>query len=136
MDFTLIQAYRETDYMVHAQPEFVLRIDQPCPALAAYYTRRRMTCACLITAWNPHSQPLSQAENQVRQAILEQELQQAGRQWMPAVGQHPTNGWPPEAGCFVEGMSEEAASEWGRAYEQNAVVWCGTDAVPRLVLLR
>ena len=136
MDFTLIQAYRETDYIVQAAPEFVLRIDQPCPALAAYCTRRRIAAGCVITAWNPHSQPLSQAENQARQARLEQELQQAGWQWIPAVGRHPTNGWPPEAGCFVEGMGEETAREWGRIYEQNAVVWCGEDAIPRLLMRR
>lgn len=136
VDPATIQAYRETDYIVHAQPDFVLRIDQPCPALAAYYMHRRIAAGCVITAFNPHSQPLSDAENQVRQSRLEQALQQAGWPWTPAVGRHPTNGWPPETGCFVEGMSAEAASEWGRTYEQNAVVWCGADAIPRLRLLR
>lgn len=136
MDPALISAYLETDYIVHAGPDFVLHIDQPCAALAAYYKRRHIAAACVITAWNPFSQSLPYAENQARQAKLEQELQQAGWQSIPAVGRHPTNGWPPEAGCFVEGMSEEAASEWGRIYEQNAVVWCGADAIPRLRLLR
>ena len=136
VDPATIRAYRETDYIVRAAPEFVLRIDQPCPALAAYYTRRQIAAGCVITAFNPLSQPLGNDENQARQARLEQELQQAGWHWLPAVGRHPTNGWPPEAGCFVEGMSAEAASEWGRTYEQTAVVWCGTDTVPRLVLLR
>jgi len=136
MDPATIRAYRETDYIVHAGPDFVLRIDQPCAALAAYYTRRHIAAGCVITAWNPFSQPLPHAENQARQARLEQELQQAGWHWLPAVGRHPTNGWPPEAGCLVEGMNEETAREWGRTYEQNAVVWCGADAIPRLRLLR
>lgn len=136
MNPALISAYRETDYIVRAAPEFVMRIDQPCAALAAYYTRRHIAAACVITACNPFSQPLPDAENLARQARLEQELQQAGWHWLPAVGRHPTNGWPPEAGCFVEGMSEEAASEWGRRHGQNAVVWCGEDAIPRLLLRR
>ncbi|WP_159910817.1 DUF3293 domain-containing protein [Pantoea sp. 18069] len=135
-DPALIQAYRETDYIVHAAPDFVLHIDQPCPALAAYYARRRIAAGCVITAWNPHSQPLSHAENQTRQARLEQELQQAGWHWIRAVGAHPRNGWPPEAGCFVEDMGTEAAIEWGRRHGQNAVVWCGADAIPRLRLIR
>lgn len=136
IDPALIQAYRETDYIVHAGPDFVLRIDRPCPALAAYYTRRHIAAACVITACNPFSQPLPCAENQARQSRLEQVLQQAGWQSIPAVGRHPTNGWPPEAGCFVEDMGEEAAREWGRIYEQNAVVWCGKDAIPRLLMRR
>lgn len=136
MDPALIKAYQETDYIVHAGPDFVLHIDQPSAALAAWYAHQRMAAACVITAWNPLSQPLSPAENQARQSRLEQELQQAGWHWLPALGAHPHNGWPPEVGCFVEGMGEEAAIEWGRTYGQNAVVWCGADAVPRLVLLR
>ena len=136
IDPALIQAYRETDYIVHAQPEFILRIDQPCAALAAYYACRRIDAGCVITAFNPHSQPLGDTENQARQSRLEQALQQAGWQSLPAEGRHPTNGWPPEAGCFVEGMGEEAAREWGRTYEQNAVVWCGKDAIPRLLMRR
>jgi len=135
-DPATIQAYRETNYIVHAQPDLVLRIDQPCAALAAWYARQRIAAACVITAWNPLSQPLCDAQNQARQARLEQELTQAGWHWIPALGAHPHNGWPPEAGCFVEGMSEDAAREWGRTYAQNAVVWCGADAIPRLRLLR
>ena len=110
IDPALLQAYRETDYVVHAGPDFVLHIDQPSAALAAY---------C-----------------QARQQRLEQDLQQAGWQWVRAVGSHPTNAWPPEVGCFVEGMGEAAAGEWGQAYQQNAVVWCGADATPRLLCLR
>jgi len=136
IDPALLQAYRETDYMVHAQPHFVLHIDQPSAALAAYFQHRGINAGCVMTAWNPYSQPLSNAENQARQARLEQALQQAGWQWVRAVGSHPRNAWPPEVGCFVEGMGEAAAGEWGRTCEQNAVVWCGADAISRLRLLR
>lgn len=132
----LLQAYRETGYAVQAQPDFVLHIDQSSAALAAYFRRRAINAGCVMTAWNPYSQPLGDAQNQARQARLEQALEQAGWQWVRAVGSHPENAWPPEVGCFVEDMGEEAASEWGLAYEQNAVVWCGADAVPRLLCLR
>jgi hypothetical protein len=132
----LLQAYRETDYIVHAAPNFVLHIDQPCPALAAYYARRRISASCVITAWNPHSQPLGDAENRVRQARLEQALQQAGWHWLRTVAAHPRNGWPAEVGCFVQEMCAGTAIEWGRHFEQNAIVCCGPDATARLVLLR
>lgn len=136
IDPALLQAYRETDYIVHAQPGFVLRIDQPSAALAAHFKQRGIDAACLITACNPCSQPLPDHENLARQARLEQALQQAGLHWVRAVGKHPANAWPPEVGCFVEGMDEETACQWGRDYEQNAVVWCEKAAVARLQLLR
>lgn len=136
IDPALLQAYRETDYVVHAQPDFVLHIDQPSAALAAYFQRRGVNAGCVMTAWNPYSQSLPDAENQARQIRLEQALQQAGWQWVRAVGRHPQNAWPPEVGCFVEGMDEAAASEWGLAYQQNAVVWCGAGSTPRLMCLR
>jgi hypothetical protein len=34
------------------------------------------------------------------------------------------------------GLSLEAAKALGKKYDQNAVVWCGPDAIPELVLLR
>ena len=37
---------------------------------------------------------------------------------------------------LVLGLALEAAKSLGNAYEQNAVIWCGPDAVPSLVLLR
>ena len=132
----LLQAYRETDYTVCANPAFVLRIDASCPPLAAYCAQRSLSAACILTAWNPQSQPLTDAENQARQARLEQQLQQAGWHWVPTLAAHPHNGWPPEPGCFIEGMTADAASAWGRRHDQNAVVCCGPDAVARLVLLR
>jgi len=132
----LLQAYRETDYIVHATPGFVLHVDVPSAGLAAYFQQRAIAAGCLITACNPFSQPLADADNQARQARLEQALQQAGWHWVRAVGKHPGNAWPPEVGCFVEGMDEKAARKWGRDYGQNAVVWCGADAIARLLLLR
>ncbi len=132
----LVQAYRETDYTVCASPAFVLRVDAPCPQLSAYYARQGIAAACLLTAWNPRSEPLGDAENQARQTRLEAQLQQAGWRWVRAVAAHPHNGWPPEPGCFIEGMTADAASDWGRRHGQNAVICCGADAVARLVLLR
>lgn len=136
LDAALLEAYRETEYLVHAQPGFVLHIDQPCAALAAHYAQRGIHQGCVITAWNPLSQALTDARNQARQALLEQQLQHAGWHWLRAVAAHPHNGWPPEVGCFVEGMDEATADRWGRQHAQNAVVWCGEDAMPRLRLLR
>jgi hypothetical protein len=136
LDPALLRAYRETDYIVHAGPDFVLHVDRPCAGLVAYYALRGIESGCVITAWNPYSSPLGDAENHARQQTLEEHLRRDGWQWVLAVGAHPSNEWAPEVGCFVEGMDIDTAVEWGRAWEQNAVIWCGADAIPRLQLLR
>jgi Protein of unknown function (DUF3293) len=49
---------------------------------------------------------------------------------------HPSGAWPPELSFFALGISERAARDLGRRFDQDAVVWAGADAVPRLLLLR
>ena len=37
---------------------------------------------------------------------------------------------------LIFGISEEQASEIGKDFEQNAIVWCDKDAIPQLLLLK
>jgi hypothetical protein len=53
---------------------------------------------------------------------------------MPALS--PTgNGWPPKPSVLVFGLELQAAGSMGQRFEQNALLWCGGDGVPRLVVL-
>jgi hypothetical protein len=131
-----IAAYLETDYRVHGEPHFVLRIGVPSPALARLYRQRGAVCAAFVTACNPHGRKIDEAANAVRQAELERELNLRGLGHLDGEGGHPAGGWPAEASFLVLGIALEEAKELGRRYRQNAVVWCGADAVPELVLLR
>ncbi|MGF6599669.1 hypothetical protein P3T23_004397 [Paraburkholderia sp. GAS448] len=63
------------------------------------------------------------------------ELTQLGLRFIDGIGQRPASEWA-EPNFLVPGISLEAAKELGERYEQNAIVWCGADAVPDLVLLR
>jgi hypothetical protein len=72
----------------------------------------------VITAWNPHSQPLDDNENRLRQAALESEL---GRlELWPAVGLDPDSEYL-EEGVAVSGLSEVEAITLGARYDQNAI---------------
>ncbi len=51
-------------------------------------------------------------------------------------GEGPDGAWPAEKSLFVFGVDLETARMLGVRYRQNAVVWVGEDAVPKLVLLR
>jgi hypothetical protein len=131
-----LQAYLETDYRVHGEPGFTLRVGRTSAELLAAHKRRRTDCSAFLTACNPFSQPLDAAANAARQAALAKELSGRSLAFVPGVGQHPSNGWPGEDGFLVFGLTLEAAKALGTRLEQNGLVWSGADAVPQLILLR
>jgi hypothetical protein len=136
IDPALLHAYAETEYRVSGLCSFALRIGHPCDELARVHSEREVTCSAYITACNPGSAPLNDADNHQRQLALSAELTRRGLYFLPGVGQHPSNGWPGEPSYLVFGLSLEEAMALGRDWEQNAIVWSGEDAVPQLILLR
>ena len=89
-----------------------------------------------MTAWNPFSRPLDAEDNAARHAELVDALVARGLAFEPGIGRHPTNGWPGEDSVLVYGLPLDEARALGERFGQNAIVWSGADAVPRLVLLR
>jgi hypothetical protein len=155
----LEQAYRETQYRVylkgyahthghaarqakshgkgmghgHAEGFFALQVGHVSEPLKRFHRSAGVACSAFITACNPRSQPLSDAENVQRMTDLMDVLKARSLQAYPGVGQHPDNGWPGEPSFLVLGLSLEAARVIAAAFEQNAFVWSGEDAVARLV---
>ena len=130
-----INAYLETDYRVFSNPPFILRIKQVSEPLAELFQQHKTNCAAFITACNPFSRKLDEAANAARQSELTKELTQRSLSFIEGEGRHPSGEWT-EPGYLVLGLSLDEARALGRQYEQNAVVWCGADAVPELALLR
>lgn len=95
-----------------------------------------MACSAFITTRNPHSERLDDAHNASRQAVLLAALARENGRCVAGVGQHPSNHWPGKASVLVPGISRALATAPGRRFAQNAVLWAGEDAVPRLILLR
>jgi hypothetical protein len=136
IDRATVQAYLETEYRVSAPTAMTLRIGQASPALADLHRRHEVQVSAFITASNPLSQATSDQVNEANQQALARELQRLGRTYFEGVGQHPSNQWPGEPSFLVMGATLGEAKALGARYEQNAIVWCGLDAVPQLVLLR
>jgi hypothetical protein len=132
----LVQAYRETEYRVFGTEPLVLSVGSASPELLALYQGHKITCAAFITACNPFSQELAPHENQRRQDELAKELSQRSLNYLDGVGQPPTGEWPGEPSFLILGLELEAAKSLGQSLEQNAIVWCGANGVPELVLLR
>ncbi len=136
IDRDTVQAYLETEYRVSAPIAITLRIDEANAELADLHRRHGVDASAFITAWNPFSRATSDAVNRERQQSLACELQRLGLTCFDGIGQHPSNQWPGEPSLLILGTALEDAKALGIRHEQNAIVWCGADAVPRLVLLR
>ena len=131
-----IQAYHETEYRVASEQSLVLRIGEYNESLSRLYISNLLDSCAFITACNPCSRSLSDVVNAHRYEELGRELQRRGLKYFQGEGKHPVGGWPGEASYLILGLSLEAAKALGKEYEQNAIVWCGSDALPQLVLLK
>lgn len=136
IDRPMIEAYLETEYRVHGPPGFSLRVGQASAQLHALHERQGVHCSAFVTAWNPCSRQTDPATNQAAQTRLTEALEQRRLQFLPGIGQHPSNDWPGEDSYLVLGLRLDEAKALGHEFEQNALIWSGADAVPQLILLR
>lgn len=131
----LLQAYQATHYCL-ADCDWFLQLGHAQPALAAHYQRHAVQCAAYLTACNPLGELLPDHLNLRRMQQLRQALQRAGWSWLDGHGHDPDGHWPDEDSVLVWGMSDSTARAWGQQWSQNAVLHCGADMVPQLLLLR
>ena len=131
-----LSAYSETNFIVYEEQVFILRIAKYCFALSNLYKAHKIETCLFITAHNPYGQELNESVNLKRNIDLATELENKALKYCPAEGRHPKGDWPSELSYLVLGLSFEEACELGKKYEQNAIVWCDSDCVPQLVLLR
>jgi hypothetical protein len=131
-----LQAYLETDYRVDTDQSFILRLDEYSAALCNLYKSNRVDSCVFITAYNPYGQVLSNSANAKRNDELAYDLKNSELKYFLAEGKHPTGNWRGESSYLILGLTLEEAIKLGNKYQQNAIVWCGSDLIPRLVLLR
>ena len=135
----LQQAYRNALYQVDTTKSAVaqtLRVGERNDWLGQQLGRQSIQAACYLTACNPWGQILEPAENAARMRALRQELDSEGWQYLDGFGQDPLGQWPAEDSVLIWGMDAETARQWGRHWQQNAVLWSDADARPRLLWLR
>lgn len=132
----LISAYEITNFHVKAEPAFTLNVGKVSKELKALFKQNHVTSAAFITAWNPYSRSLSDEENQTRNDQLKNELNIRSLKFIDGFGQDPLGQWSGEDSFLVFGIDLEASKKLGIQFEQNAIIWSDTDAVPKLILLR
>jgi hypothetical protein len=136
IDPDTLRAYEETHYRVLGETPATLRIGVPSPALAALHRACGVDCSAFVTAANPFSILTDADANAHRQAALADELRREGLRFIEGIGEHPSGQWPGEPSFLILGLPLDAAKQLGARHAQNAIVWCGANAVPQLILLR
>lgn len=133
IDKELLQAYSKALYRVEGKLDF--RIGEHSVELQRLHARHHARHSHFITAFNPESKRLPAEENALRHSQLGEKLNALGVRRLPSAGLDPDGHWPPEPGYLVFDMAHEDVLTLGRAYEQNAVVAIGPDAVPALIVI-
>jgi|688.fasta_scaffold1035755_2 hypothetical protein len=135
IDASMLEAYRGTNFNVNADQSFTLKVGKCSAPLHRLYHSMAVQSAAFITAWNPYSKALTTLENKQRNSCLIAEVNKLNLQFINGVGQDPEGKWPGEESILILGIELEEARRLGRAYEQNAILWCDSDALPHLILL-
>lgn len=134
----LHQVYQTAIYQVFCPVNTTqtLRAGQRSAWLAQALHSHQTHAACYLTACNPLAQLRPATENAQRMAALRLALKNQGWRFDNGQGLDPEHLWPGEDSVLIWGMDEATARLWGQQWQQNAVLWCDADAVPKLLWLR
>lgn len=114
-------AYRRTHYVVPSL-QLTLRIDRLHPDLDEELARLGVSDWVFLSAANPYSGPLCDAENRARHDNLLRALDAEGYRYVEGHGEAPGEQWPAERSVLVLGMDAAAGEAWANRFEQNAIV--------------
>ena len=131
----LIEAYRATDFVLFdtGGGEVVVNVGRRSAAFERVLAARGAETAVIVTAYNPRSVVLPDAENQARHMQMTALLEVRGYDYALGEGRDPTGHWKAELECVVFGIPVEAGLELARAFDQNAIVFIRRGAAPELV---
>lgn len=129
LDPALRQAYCAAEYVVFDAGQPILtRIGETSAALARLLDREGAVRAALISACNPLSERLSDAENGRRTQALRHGLEASGRRWLEAEGRSADGRWS-EPGVLMLDPADGEALALCQRWQQHA--WVDFDAQGR-----
>ncbi len=130
----LLEAYRATAYKADVGGTTVeLRIGELVGGWGHRAGGQPDTAWAFISAANPGSRRLSQADNLSRHQALEAELADRGYEVFQGRGVPDGDGWEPEISLLVLGINRDEAVAIGCRFGQVAIVCGRIDGVAELV---
>jgi hypothetical protein len=132
MDNPLQEAYEKAIYQIN-EPQIALQVGKANEALIELLQKKKAATWAIITAVNPGSVILDEADNQDRMKGLRKEVSPflflAGR------ALDPEGQWPAEENLLVLGIGKEEAIRLGRKWQQNAILFGRKEGKGELVWL-
>ena len=130
----LLAAYRATTYTARlAESVLRIRVGARCLRLDQELADRNLSSWAYLTAYNPGSKLLPDAENTVRHQELMRAVQSGGWACYPGTGVPDAPSWKPEESLLILGIERPQAIELASHFGQLALVWGCRDAVAQLV---
>jgi len=118
----LAAAYRRAVYRVAApQGELALAVDEPPAELDAQLAAQGVSTAAFVSASNPGSVRLPDAENRERHLRLIERVAAGGWTSLPGSSSAPDGGWTEES-LLVIGIEEKEALALAREFGQAAIL--------------
>lgn len=115
----LVRAYAAAEYAVAIDGDtLALRVGEPARDLEAYWPATRYA---FITAWNPASEPATDAANETADALLVAQLDAAGAARQPAWAQDGQRGWR-EPGWLLADVEDHVVDVLAREFGQAGVL--------------
>jgi hypothetical protein len=132
-----VRAYLATDYRVgHTDKDIILNIGKRSERLAVLFASRGVDCGAFITAYNPRGTIQTDEANNKAHAKLLVEIERFGLTSIEGSGSEEGTNWPAEYSYFALGLALDPAKVIGNQFDQDAIVWVGSDCVPQLIILR
>jgi hypothetical protein len=130
----LAAAYRATAYRFGLDGETIeLRVGASNAALDRWLAAHGFAEWAWLTAVNPGSRQLPEAENRKSMNALAQQLAAEGLLYVAGAAVADRGDWPDEASFFVPGIEAQKAGQLARAYGQNAFLY-GKRGLPACLL--
>ena len=114
----LIDAYIATNFNVHTDPSFTLKIGAGSRQLRNLLEEHKCSTAAYVTAWNPYGKALSDAENKERNKALKLSLSDKYVVF-DGLGTNPLGEWPGEESFLILGINRQNAMKLATEFEQN-----------------
>jgi hypothetical protein len=131
LDESLRQKYLDTDYLISDDPPLLMKIGEQSDDLRVLLGSMGVESAAFITAWNPHSEQLTDDENEDRQGVLLTDIEKIRLNYL--VGYSQREDWR-EYSYLVLGIDKDQATSMATRFEQNAYVWIGPAGIPELII--
>lgn len=120
----LVAAFDATDFVVFTDPPLTVQVGVCSPTVRDWLVSLGKRSVTVITAWNPFSRTLPDAENGRRNAQLAEVIARRGFSLVAAEGRGRDGCWPPEESFAAFDVPAVLIDQWLIEFEQYAVVAC------------